>query len=134
MRGAALTVQMDNEILSWHRHSNFPVMAYSSQANGFFNYPLPASDTPEEPKQKALAKSYLNPKNRARYERAEELAKRLNRTTGEVALSYVWSQSFPSVAIIGSRRKEQLAESLRAADLRLSPEDLEWLENGESIM
>lgn len=130
VRGAALTVQMDDETLEWHRRSGFPAMAYSSQAAGFFTYPLPQPAT--TPKQQSLARSYLSPKNSARHLRATQLAARLNRTANEVALAYLWSQSFPAVAIIGPRRREQLDASLRAANLRLTPEEVTFLEKGFS--
>ncbi len=128
VRGAALTIQMDDELLNWHRQHRFPVMAYSSQANGFFHYLLPDENAETTPKQQALAKSYLSDKNRARYQRATQLAQRLNRTAPEVALAYNWSQNFPSVAIVGATKKEQLQETLRAADLQLSPDDVAFLE------
>jgi aryl-alcohol dehydrogenase-like predicted oxidoreductase len=130
VRGAGKTIQMDDETLRWHRQSGFAQMAYSSQANGFFSVPLPQENTEMTEKQKKLAPSYLNDQNRARYGRAQELAERLGRTVHEVALSYIWSQSFPSVAIIGSRNSQQLAASLSAADLRLSPGQVTFLESG----
>ena len=119
---------MDEKTLTWHRHTGFPVAAYSAQANGFFAHPLPIAGAAMTDKQKALASSYLSPTNALRYVRAEELGLRLGRTTHEVALAYLWSQSFPAAAIIGPRRLEQLRSSLRAADLQLSKEEVTFLE------
>ena len=127
-RGLNGMVQMDEATLTWHRNNNFPVAAYSSQANGFFAHPLPASGEVITDKQKALASSYLSPTNELRYARVQELAQRLNRTPNEVALAYVWSQSFPAIAIIGPGRLEQLKDSLRAADLWLDAKDVAFLE------
>ena len=79
-------------------------------------------------KQKQLAPTYLRPKNELRHTRAHELGLRLGRAGHEVALAYLWSQNFPVVAIIGPRRIEQLRDSLKAADLRLSAEDVAFLE------
>lgn len=128
-RGAAMTLQMDDETLAWHRASGFPIAAYSSQANGFFTYPLPDPQSEMTGKQKALAHSYLNARNTARHEGASHMSTHMERTPSEIALSYIWSQSFPSIAIIGPRRLEQLRDSLRARDLRLSPDDVMQLEN-----
>ena len=128
VRGAALTVQMDDELLHWHRQHRFPVMAYSSQANGFFHYDLPEENAAMTAKQKALAHSYLSDKNRARYQRAAQLAHKLKRSAPEVALAYNWSQNFPSVAIVGATKREQLQETLRAADLQLAPDHVAFLE------
>lgn len=130
VRGAANTVQMDDETLRWHRQSGFAQMAYSSQANGFFATPLPQENGEMTAKQKKLAPSYLNDENCARHQRAAELAAKLGRTTNEVALAYIWSQSFPGVAIIGPRNMQQFADSIGAVDLRLSPEQVAFLEGG----
>ena len=127
-RGAGNTLQMDAETLSWHRRANFAAIAYSSQANGFFAHALARSPEEATPKQKSLAPSYASERNSQRHERAAQLARELGRTPNEIALAWVWSQSFPSVAIIGPRSLEQLQSSLRAADLKLSPEQAAWLE------
>src|SRR5215210_7836620 len=119
---------MDEEILTWHRHTGFPVAAYSAQANGFFAHPLPEPGAELTDKQKALAPSYLSPKNELRHARTQELGLRLGRTAHEVALAYLWSQTFPVVAIIGPRRLDQLRDSLKATGLRLSAEDIAFLE------
>lgn len=127
-RGTGGTVQMDGETLAWHRNIGFPVAAYSAQANGFFAHPLPEPGAQTTEKQRALAPSYWSPKNALRHARAQELGLRLGRTAHEVALAYLWSQTFPAVAIIGPRHLEQLRESLQAADLRLSDEDMAFVE------
>lgn len=130
-RGAGHTLQMDDEMLGWHRSQGFPAAAYSSQANGFFAHEIARSDAEATPKQKALAGSYLSPRNRARHARAAQLGRDLGRAPNEIALAWVWSQSFPAAAIIGPRSLEQLRSSLRAADLKLSPEQAVWLEDGQ---
>jgi aryl-alcohol dehydrogenase-like predicted oxidoreductase len=128
VRGAANTVQMDDETLRWHRQSGFPQIAYSSQGNGFFATPLPQENGEMTAKQKKLAPSYLNDENCARHRRAEALAATLGHTTNEVALAYVWSQSFPGLAIIGPRNLSQFADSIGAIDLRLTAEQIAFVE------
>ena len=134
MRGANGMVEMDETILAWHRENSFPIAAYSSQANGFFAHPLATENGSVTPKQKALAPAYWHSKNILRYQRAQELGARLNRSTHEVALAYVWSQTFPGVAIIGPRNLQQLRESLAVADLKLSSEEISLLETGAPIL
>lgn len=127
-RGQLGMQYMDEETLAWHRKGGLPAVAYSSQANGFFAHPLAENEDELSEKQKSLAPSYFSEKNRARHERAEELGRRLGRTGHEIALAYMWSQQFPAVAIVGSRRVEQLQSSLQCCDLRLSSEDVAFLE------
>jgi aryl-alcohol dehydrogenase-like predicted oxidoreductase len=88
----------------------------------------PTEDSEMTAKQKKLAPSYLNDQTAARHERAAELAATLGRTTNEVALAYVWSQSFPSIAIIGPRNMQQFTDSISAVDLRLTPQQVTFLE------
>ena len=47
-----------------------------------------------------------------------------------MALAYVLAQPFPVVPLIGPRTVQELDDSIRAFDIRLSPEDVKWLENG----
>jgi aryl-alcohol dehydrogenase-like predicted oxidoreductase len=124
-RGAGNTLQMNDATLAWHRSSGFAACSYSSQANGFFAHELPESATP---KQKSLARSYGSERNKIRHQRATQLARELGRTANEIALAYLWSQNFPSVAIIGARNLDQLDSSLKSRDLKLSPEQVAWLE------
>ena len=39
-------------------------------------------------------------------------------------------QPFPSVPLIGPRTLGELEDSLKALDIALSPDDLEWLDEG----
>ena len=47
-----------------------------------------------------------------------------------VALAYVLAQPFPSVPLIGPRTLDELEDSLKALDIRLTAEDVAWLDNG----
>lgn len=108
----------DEMLRLWHRRMNFPTIAYSSQANGFFSKKpeqLPAFDTPT---------------NRDRAMRARDLAKELETTPNAIAIAWLTSQTFPGIAIIGPKRVEQLTDSLLAADLELTSEQVEWLTHG----
>ncbi len=47
-----------------------------------------------------------------------------------MALAYVLAQPFPSVPLIGPRRLEELEDSLKAFEIKLTPDQVKWLENG----
>jgi aryl-alcohol dehydrogenase-like predicted oxidoreductase len=49
-----------------------------------------------------------------------------------VALAYCLAQDFPVVPIIGPLAVSELEDSLQAVDIRLSPADVRWLEEGEA--
>jgi aryl-alcohol dehydrogenase-like predicted oxidoreductase len=69
------------------------------------------------------------------YEKNQALANTLgaiaaskNATASQVAIAWVMSRGADIVPLIGARRRTQLAESLKALDLKLSPEDLAQIE------
>jgi aryl-alcohol dehydrogenase-like predicted oxidoreductase len=122
---------IQDEALRWHRKSQFPLIAYSAQAQGFFAQSWTWPNLPDPtPKQQALMKNYFSEKNVARWQRAQMLAKTLGCSTNLVALAYVTSQEFPSAALIGPNSLAQLRESLAAADLKLSLAQVEFVERG----
>jgi aryl-alcohol dehydrogenase-like predicted oxidoreductase len=120
-----------DEALRFHRETEFPLIAYSAQAQGFFaqSWSWPELPNPTA-KQQALMKIYFSKKNVERWQRAQMLAKMLGCSINAIALACVTSQEFPTAALIGPSRIEQLRESLAAADLKLLIEQVEFVESG----
>ena len=71
---------------------------------------------------------WYSDRNFARRERAIELAGKLGRKPIHVALAYVLAQPFPVLPLIGPRNVAELEDSLSALDIRLTPEQVAWLE------
>jgi aryl-alcohol dehydrogenase-like predicted oxidoreductase len=71
---------------------------------------------------------YGSGENRARYVRARELAKRLSTTLTCIVLGYIQSQPFVTAPIVGCQSPEQLQDSALAGDVRLSAEEIAFLE------
>ena len=92
------------------------ILAWSSLATGFFAGRDPAS--------------WDSPGNRARRERATELAGELGTSTTAVALAYVLHQPEYVLPVVGTRSEAHLDEALAASTLELSPAQLDWLETG----
>jgi aryl-alcohol dehydrogenase-like predicted oxidoreductase len=67
-------------------------------------------------------------KNQALVNTLSEMARSKNATSSQVAIAWVMSRGAEIVPLIGARRRPQLAESLKALDLKLSPEDLAQIE------
>jgi aryl-alcohol dehydrogenase-like predicted oxidoreductase len=107
--------------LSARQMTNF---AWSSQGRGFFT-DLAGRDKRDNDE---LVRVWYSEENFARRERAIELAGRLEKKPIHVALAYVLAQPFPSVPLIGPRTLGELDDSLRALDVALSPDELEWLD------
>jgi len=128
-------VYMDNELLSWFRESHFPVVAYSSQAVGFFagKYARKNQDTTVGYFPWAI-KHYYMEENFKRFKRAKILAKIHFCTPNDIALAYIYNQNFPAIPIMGVRNVHQLEDSCKRSDLFLSLEEIAYLEGDKSIM
>ena len=104
-----------------HQLTNF---AWSSQGRGFFTERAGRDRLEDE----ELVRCWYGERNFGRRDRAIELAERLGRKPIHVALAYVLAQPFPVIPLIGPRNIAELEDSLSALDIRLSPEDVTWLE------
>jgi aryl-alcohol dehydrogenase-like predicted oxidoreductase len=92
------------------------LLAWSSLATGFFaGRATPHWDSPE---------------NRARRDRAAELAERFGASPSAVALAYLLNQPDHVMPVVRAGSEEHLDEALGAASLELSGEQLDWLETG----
>jgi aryl-alcohol dehydrogenase-like predicted oxidoreductase len=126
-KGFGGELSMDGSTLAYHRRTGFPVMAYSSQAAGFFagkGDRYRGADT----KADGFARRYATAQNFGRLDRALKVAQRHGRTPNDVALAYLLSQSFPVYALVGCRSVDQVRSSCAAWNLRLSPEEIAFLE------
>jgi aryl-alcohol dehydrogenase-like predicted oxidoreductase len=92
------------------------MLAWSSLATGYFA----GRETPH----------WDSPANRARRERAADLAERRGSSPATVALAYVLHQPDHVLPVVRTGSEPHLDEMLAAAELRLSDEELEWLESG----
>lgn len=110
----------------WLVARQIPNFSWSSQARGFF------TDRAGRDKRdnRELVRTWYSEKNFARRDRAFDLAQRLGKTPIQIALAYVLAQPFPSIPLIGPRTLDELESSVQAFDIRLTPDDIAWLENG----
>ena len=119
---------MNEPTLDYHRRTGFPVMAYSSQAAGFFAGKADRYRGPDA-KENGFAKRYVTAENFARLDRAREVAARHGRTANDVALAYLLSQSFPVYVLVGCQNVDQVRTSCAAWNLHLSPAEVAFLES-----
>lgn len=97
--------------------------SWSAQARGFFTDradPTVRSD-PD------LVRCWYSDANLERRRRAYELADARGITANQVALAWSLHQKFPLVAIVGPLTPHELADSIAAASVDLSDEEIAWL-------
>lgn len=102
---------------------NIPVMSYTSQANGLFSK---AGEDGLEHVPDNL-KKFVTPENVRRYKNLLDLCKRKGYSKSAVSLSYITDNKLNAGAIIGGTRMEQLEDSIKAADITLTQDDIDSL-------
>ena len=108
---------MDDCAYSWYTSHKTPLFAFSSQAKGFFSKGIEEGiDSLNE----KIRTRYLSEENLNSLKRVEKLSKELMVSPAAIAISYITSSSFPSVAIIGPSKLSQLKDSLKWSDLVLN--------------
>lgn len=120
-------VSADEATIAWHDQSQLPLLSWSSQARGFFS----GLYTPEDKSNEDLVRVFYNEANWGRYDRAEQLGKEKGYTTIQIALAYVINQTYPTSAIIGPRSIAELTSSHEAMHIKLTDQEMRWLEHGE---
>ena len=109
---------------AWFEKTQTPLLAWSSQARGFF---LPGRAGPEKRDDAELVRCWYSEDNFERLARVNELARKRNVLPINIALAYVLNQPFPTFALIGPRQLSETRTSLPALDVELSPDELRWL-------
>ena len=71
---------------------------------------------------------YDSERNRRRLKQVQALAAQYQTTVSVIALSYLCSQPFVTVPIVGCKRLDHLHESLQAAGIRLTQDEVAALE------
>ncbi|RKX35195.1 MAG: oxidoreductase [Verrucomicrobia bacterium] len=107
----------------WLEARQMPLLAWSSQARGFFTDRADPGKTSD----KDLVRCWYSEDNFRRKERAMELAGAKGVLPINIALAYVLSQPFPVFALFGPRTLEETRTSLPGLELELSPEELKYL-------
>jgi aryl-alcohol dehydrogenase-like predicted oxidoreductase len=122
--GDPTLVAMDLDLYRYHRATGLAAIPYSAQANGLFQKLAGRQAQRGGP----LPSHYPLAPNRARLRRAEHLARTLGVSLTAIVLGYLQSQPFVTVPIVGCRTLDQLHDSLAGDGVRLTPEQLTYLE------
>jgi predicted dehydrogenase/aryl-alcohol dehydrogenase-like predicted oxidoreductase len=112
----------DPQSRAWFKQTQTPLFAWSSQAAGFF-----ARGNADDRSDKVLVDCWYADDNFTRKQRAEELAAKRGVTPTAIAAAYVLNQPFPCFPLIGPQTLRETHTSLQALDIKLSPDELAWL-------
>ena len=108
----------------WFAKTQTPLLAWSSQARGFF---IPGRSGPDKRTDAELVRCWYSPDNFERQIRVFQLAQQRNVEPINIALAYVLNQPFPTFALIGPRQLSETRSSLKALEIELTPAEVKWL-------
>lgn len=121
-----------DEFRDWHTAQNFPLLPWSAQARGFFlnweDSGLAATRHGADPTDDEMKRVWGSDANLERRRRAFELGDKLGVSAIQIALAYVVNQPYPCCALVGPRNPMQLQDSLDAAQISLTQEQVNWLD------
>ncbi len=123
----APVAESEDAVRAWHVQSQLPLIAYTSQANGYFgaeNVAWARAGFSGEP---TRGSSFDSPANRRRLQGAIELAEHKGCTANQIALAYLLHQPFPLHPIIGTGNPDHAREALAATEIVLTAEELSVL-------
>jgi aryl-alcohol dehydrogenase-like predicted oxidoreductase len=118
---------------AWYEQEALSLFTWSSLAGGFFSGRFSPTNLQqfEDYFDKLCVESYCYEDNFKRLERTRQLATTKGLTVPQVALAYVLSQPLNIFAIMGCKNGAEFGENLKASDMRLSNDEIAWLESGD---
>jgi aryl-alcohol dehydrogenase-like predicted oxidoreductase len=116
----------------WYAETGTPVIPWSSLAGGWFSgrFRRDNLDSFTDYYEKNCAESYGSEANFQILDRTAVLGEKYGLTLAQVALSYVLSSPVNVFALTGARTPAEYAENAAAVGVRLTPEEVTWLETG----
>jgi len=125
--------EIEDQILPYCSREGIGVIVYSPMASGLLTGAMTHERVAKLPNDdwRKQHPDFTEPnlsRNLALVERLQEIARRHNRSTGEVAIA--WTLRHPAVtgAIVGARNARQAEGVMRAGDLRLTDEEVNEIE------
>jgi aryl-alcohol dehydrogenase-like predicted oxidoreductase len=126
--------EIEDQVLPYCLRESIGVIVYSPMASGLLTGAMTRERAAKLPKDdwRKNHPDFAEPdfsRNLALVERLQEIARRHNRSAGEVAIA--WTLHHPAVtgAIVGARNARQAEEVMRAGEFRLSDEEVSQVED-----
>jgi predicted dehydrogenase/aryl-alcohol dehydrogenase-like predicted oxidoreductase len=114
----------DAAFTHWLEKNQTPLLAWSSQARGFFTERAGRDKLNDE----EVVRCWYSENNFKRRDRAIELAKKKGVLPIHIALAFVLAQKFPLFALIGPRFIAETSSSFEGLSVKLTPEEVSWLD------
>lgn len=120
------------EARKWYAENNMTVFSFSSLGRGFLSGKVKSTYTREEVAAVLdvfAMKGYYSEDNMKRLARVEEMAEKYGCSVSEMAIAWLINQkAFSVYPILSTTRKENIQKNLGALAIKLSKEEIEWME------
>jgi versiconal hemiacetal acetate reductase len=120
----------ENEMIPYCNHTGVGLVPWSPVARGALTRPFQSRETPREKSDnwlKVLVRSQEGKVDEEIINRVEEVAKKMEKSMAQVAIA--WCLSKKDVCpIVGLSKKERMDEAVEACKIKLSEEDIKYLE------
>ncbi len=119
----------------WYAAHDLALFTWSSLAGGFFSgrFRRDNLDSFDAYLDKLAVSSYCREENFQRLDRAEQMARQRGLTLPQIALAYVLSQPLNIYSLVGCNTIGEFRDNVAALAVKLTPEELAWLELGEGV-
>lgn len=118
------------EARTWYEREGMAIFSWSSLAGGFFSGGFDRENDGALPAEAAerARRSYGTDANYERLQRVRELAAERGLAVPQIALAWVLTQPLNLFALVGCETGEEFAANAAAGEVRLSPEEIAWLD------
>lgn len=127
--GVSLTGPEHTEDRKWLIEQEMPVFAYSSMSGGFISGMFKSND--REAAEKLLSPpakvGYLADENFERLARAEQLADKYSCSVAQIAMAWLFNQDLKVIPLQGGENADMYRQTLETAKMKLTPEEVAWL-------
>ncbi len=114
----------------FYQETQLAVFPWSSLAGGFFSGRIRRDnlESSDEYYFKLAVQCYASEENFQRIDRAEDLASRKGVTLPQIALAWVLNQPLNLFPLVGCRKPDEYRANALAQDIRLTPQELAYLD------
>lgn len=118
---------MDDERFFFHEETGMAAIPFQSQAFGLFHRMANGTLAQMNP---GFLRFYRLPETTRRFLRIQALSEQTGLSITQIVLGYLRGQPFPTIPIVGCRSVEQVRDSMTAADVALTPEQILYIAHG----
>lgn len=116
---------------NWYATEQLPVIAYASLGRGLFSGRLKSGEAGEKAAcvlDSAAMKGYGYQENFERLRRCEILAAQKGVTVPQIAMAFIFHQKLNAFAVVSTSSPSRMMDNIDAMNLRLTGEELAWLD------